>query len=258
MHALCCTGWRPRPSQSARTGWCRDCRRWGLNRPSTLTTCCCVRAWTSLVRCPRPLLRASAPFAPAGRPPQLLSSHATAVSGHPFPPAGRVGFQQEMGALDEARLLNEGPPAKPGDASYTPLMLRCCEEVVRRIEDPLSFLFGVGGAQKRAGDQLFRRWQVWGCRTLPSGHTGWLAATWTEARGASAPATLRVLSQELVNTGLLQHIKKRVLAPGSFANLLLSVRDPKTGPWLPLPVDAPYGARCMLLTAHQCMPQGCR
>ena len=35
--------------------------------------------------------------------------------------------------------------------------------------------------------------------------------------------------KELVNTGLLQHIKGIERMPGSFADLLLSVKDPYTG-----------------------------
>ena len=71
-----------------------------------------------------------------------------------------MAFQKEMGALDEASQLNGGLPPLRDHATYTQLMLRCCEEVVRRIEDPLSFLFGFGGAKMRAGDEFFRKWQV--------------------------------------------------------------------------------------------------
>lgn len=38
-----------------------------------------------------------------------------------------------------------------------------------------------------------------------------------------------MLSKDLVNTGLLQHIKGIERKPGSFADLLLGVKDPKTG-----------------------------
>ena len=66
-----------------------------------------------------------------------------------------------MGALDEVPLLQGGPPAKLGNASYVQVMLRCCEEVVRRIENPLAFFLGrFGGAETRAGDALYAKWQA--------------------------------------------------------------------------------------------------
>ena len=69
-----------------------------------------------------------------------------------------------MGALDEVPLLKGGPAAKPGTASYTQVMLRCCEEVVRRLEDPMAFLFGsFGGAKTRAGNALYAKWQARRC-----------------------------------------------------------------------------------------------
>lgn len=66
-----------------------------------------------------------------------------------------------MGALDEVPLQKGGTPARSGNASYVQVMLRCCEEVVRRIENPLAFFLGrFGGAETRAGDDLYAKWQA--------------------------------------------------------------------------------------------------
>lgn len=40
------------------------------------------------------------------------------------------------------------------------VMLRCTEEVVRRLENPLSTMFGFMGRQTRQGNTIFKRWQV--------------------------------------------------------------------------------------------------
>ncbi|EIE21561.1 cytochrome P450 [Coccomyxa subellipsoidea C-169] len=100
---------------------------------------------------------------------------------------GRTGFQIEMGAL-EGWLAGSGEDS----GSYIAVMLRCTEEVVRRIETPVDHMLGALRSRMRQGNALFRTWK------------------------------------ELV-MGLLEHVKSREATPGSFADLLRLVRDPKTG-----------------------------
>ncbi|CAL8469474.1 g9015 [Coccomyxa elongata] len=100
---------------------------------------------------------------------------------------GRTGFQKEMGAL-EGWLAGSGE----GPGSYIPVMLRCTEEVVRRIENPMDHMLGVLSCRMRQGNALFKTWK------------------------------------ELVG-GLLEHVNSIKATPGSFADLLLHIKDPRSG-----------------------------
>ena len=166
-------------------------------------------------------------------------------------------------------------------------MLRCTEEVVRRLENPLSTMFGFMGRQTRQGNVIFQRWQVgvqyafetpqqavgrenrqpagvccskWagvilGCHEMKgfgpechqglSGNRSQLLASLQQCivAGGSmcsspalaamglpqAPVPLtNMLVQELVR-GLLKHVQAINGVPGSFADLLLNLKDCKSG-----------------------------
>ena len=102
---------------------------------------------------------------------------------------GRVGFERDMGALD-AFGKDGGTRAGPG--KDVQVMIDATEEVIERIERPLDTVFKAWSPKIRHGHALMAHWQ---------GVVG----------------------------GLLKHIKAVHSAPGSFCNLLLKVKDPRTG-----------------------------
>jgi hypothetical protein len=88
--------------------------------------------------------------------------------------AGLVGFQKRMGALAEALQQQQGAcsgGAFSGGAcsgsSAIQVMLQCCAEVVRRIEDPTTLLPGMLGRRTRAGNALYAQWQARACARAP-------------------------------------------------------------------------------------------
>ena len=103
---------------------------------------------------------------------------------------GRVGFQKEMGALAGLAARLDGSPDDVG--SYVRTMLECTHEIENRLKEPHRAKF-LWKASVRRGHELMARW-----------------------RG-------------IVKDNLLQHIKDVVPVKGSFADLLLKVKDPRTG-----------------------------
>ena len=103
---------------------------------------------------------------------------------------GRVGFERDMGALDA--FGKDGGCAAAGPGKDVQVMIDATEEVIERIERPFDTVFKAWTPKIRHGHALMAHWQ---------GVVG----------------------------GLLKHIKAVHTAPGSFCNLLLKVKDPKTG-----------------------------
>jgi cytochrome P450 len=103
---------------------------------------------------------------------------------------GRVGFQKEMGALAALQAAVSGTGADD-KGSYVRTMLECTHEVERRMAEPHRDK-KYWKAAVRAGHALMTRWRT------------------------------------IVKSELLQHIKDVTPVKGSFADLLLKVKDPAT------------------------------
>ena len=103
---------------------------------------------------------------------------------------GRVGFQKEMGALAGLAARLDGGADDVG--SYVRTMLECTHEIENRLKEPHRAKF-LWKASVRQGHALMARWR------------------------------------SIVKDNLLQHIKDVVPVKGSFADLLLKVKDPRTG-----------------------------
>jgi cytochrome P450 len=102
---------------------------------------------------------------------------------------GRVGFERDMGALDA---FGKEGDSLSGPGKDVQVMIDATQEVVERIERPFDTVFKAWTPKVRHGHALMAHWQA-------------------------------------VVSGLLKHIKAVHSAPGSFCNLLLKVKDPKTG-----------------------------
>ncbi|CAL8472236.1 g11778 [Coccomyxa elongata] len=100
---------------------------------------------------------------------------------------GRFGLKKEFSALEGAV-----PGSTEGQGSYCQTLVRCCEEVWRRMSSPAATIFGLPRGLQRKGDASFNRWKV-------------------------------------LVAGLLKHVKTVEAPAGSYADLLLKIRDPKTG-----------------------------
>ena len=103
---------------------------------------------------------------------------------------GRVGFQKEMGALAGLAARLDGGADDVG--SYVRTMLECTHEIENRLKEPHRAKF-LWKPSVRRGHALMNRWKA------------------------------------IVKDNLLQHIKDVVPVKGSFADLLLKVKDPRTG-----------------------------
>ena len=101
---------------------------------------------------------------------------------------GRVGFERDMGALDA---FGKDGDALSGPGKDVQVMIDATQEVVERIERPFDTVFKAWTPKIRHGHALMAHWQG-------------------------------------VVSGLLKHIKAVHSAPGSFCNLLLKVKDPRT------------------------------
>jgi hypothetical protein len=52
------------------------------------------------------------------------------------------------------------PGSAEGQGSYCQTLVRCCEEVWRRMSSPAAFIFGLPRGLQRKGDASFNHWKV--------------------------------------------------------------------------------------------------
>jgi hypothetical protein len=68
---------------------------------------------------------------------------------------GRFGLNKEFSALEGAV-----PGSAESAGSYCQTLVRCCEEVWRRMSSPAATVFGLPRSLQAKGDASFKRWRV--------------------------------------------------------------------------------------------------